>query len=216
MIRLLEIYSVLVEFWSEVKRSSSCYTMSTQRHGHLKQNWNRKWFEEKHSSWHVITEIDWTDFGGIWLLFLDLSFSNLSMFLNSETKKLFDSLAIRVWNKRKIRASERQFILTGVSGVCKCAQNRTNCLIGLVPRCDHVTILKILNLCVHLSGFENWHSQTLSEREIERTVGQFEFFSLLIWKKIAMHVLVVCWQDGEIVNRERAKRVLSLDYSLPS
>jgi hypothetical protein len=149
------------------------------------------------------------------LLFLDFSFSNLSMFPNSETKKLFDSLAIRVWNKRKIRASERQFILTGVSGVCKCAQNRTNCLIGLVPRCDHVTILKILNLCVHLSGFENWHSQTLSEREIERTVGQFEFFSLLIWKKIAMHVLVVCCQDGEIVNCERAKRVLSLD-SLPS
>ena len=105
------------------------------------------------------------------------------MFINSETKKLFDSLAIRVWNKRKIRASERQFILTGVSGVCKCTQNRTNCLVDLVPRCDHATILKILDLCVDFSGFEN--GQTLSEREIERSVRQ-------IWKNIAMHFLVVC------------------------
>ena len=91
------------------------------------------------------------------------------MFLNSETNKLFDSLAISVWNKREIRASERQFISTGVSGVYKCRK------VDLVPRYDHVTILRILNLCVDLSGVENGHSQTLSETEIERIFFLFRF-----------------------------------------
>jgi hypothetical protein len=72
-------------------------------------------------------------------------------FFNSETKKLFDSLAIRVLNKREIRASEWQFILTWRYGYVNARCNH-----------DHVKILKILNLYVDLSGIGN--GQTLSKK----------------------------------------------------